>query len=76
MKSFKKIAGKVTILDQLELLCDAVENANYGRSQQIWYEIIKPIVVRSVGSAGEYPEFTSSEDYDTVYKHLAKRIGL
>jgi len=75
-KTFEEIAEKVRILNQLELLCDAVASANWERSRQIWYEIIKPVVVKNVGFDNGSDEFNSTEDYETVYEHLSKRIGL
>jgi len=76
MENFDEISKDVMILKELEIICKMIADRKYWESNQIWYNIIKPVVVKNVGNLSSDPKYRSSEWYDCVYHHLAKTLGI
>ena len=72
MKNFNEISNEITILKELENICEMVSAKKQSELDQIWYKIIKPVVVQNVGFSSSNPKYNSSEWYDCVYHHLSK----
>jgi len=71
-KSFEDIAKGLPILKETERMCQLIAGDMEFRRQQLWYEVIKPLVTKNVGNLSPYPDLKNSDDYDTVYHHLAE----
>jgi len=76
LKTFNEISNEVPILKELERLCELRAMDQYNSLSHFWYQVAKPIVTKNVGSNSPNPDLSSSEVYDTVYHHLAEKLGL
>ena len=70
-KNFDQIATELPMLREIETLCRLFRQNQVSKANAVWYEVIKPVVVKSVGNMSSYPAFKSSEAYDVVYQHLS-----
>jgi len=76
MENFDEISKDVMILKELETICKLISDRKNWELDQIWYKIIKPVVVQNVGILSSDTKYNSSEWYDCVYHHLTKTLGI
>ncbi len=75
MKTFDEISKDIPFLKEVERICCLVRMDQANRANEIWYKVIKPVVVKNVGFEAQDEDYKDSESYDTVYRHLCNILG-
>jgi hypothetical protein len=74
--SFEDMSKINPTLALLERLCELVHTDTQNRLYRYWYETIKPVMARNVGTASAYPELQDSATYRRAYEHLCSKLGM